>query len=224
VLFPENETTPQLKWIHIGGFADEESGISFHEPSVDSYFADDVFPEAMHSERNRVRNRDTRSMLEVWRVPPPKADGKEVVGRLLGEENQCIKALGGGKGAAGPFHAWRGPVLVLFMTRSTGFMVDPGAYRDCNLQDFGDAVDFVYDYGNDVHERRIKEALDSLGRAAAKEMAMGGERGGDGEGQEKGGEEGVESQETGKEDEKGKAENETKAEEGPKNIVIEMEA
>lgn len=172
VLFPVDSETPQLVWVRIGGFSDEESGISFQEAEVSTFFGDKATtPEAIHSERNRVRNRDTRSMLEVWQIPSTSP----AISSL--SENRCVislAALNGGIAVDGdeskdgspnrPFHDWKGPVLVLFMTRSTGFMVDPGAYRDCQLQDFRDAVDFVVDYGNQGHQKRIQEALESLGR------------------------------------------------------------
>ncbi|KAM7201689.1 hypothetical protein V8F33_003238 [Rhypophila sp. PSN 637] len=167
VLFPVDSEAAKLVWVRIGGFRDEESGISFQEAEVSAFFGEEVTPESIHSERNRVRNRDMRSMLEIWHV----------AGASGLSENACIVSLAGlnsgittdddsNDGPRRPFHDWKGPVLVLFMTRSTGFMVDPGAYRDCQLQDFRDAVDFVVDYGNQGHEKRIKEALQSLGRKA----------------------------------------------------------
>lgn len=175
VLFPVDSGTPRLVWVRIGGFKDEESGISFQEAEVTGFFPDEVTSEAIHSERNRVRNRDTRSMLEVWQVPSTSPARSSL------SENACIfssASLNAGISANDqsddgspnkPFHDWKGPVLVLFMTRSTGFMVDPGAYRDCQLQDFRDAMDFVVDYGNKAHEKRIQEALQSLGKDAPKE-------------------------------------------------------
>ncbi|KAM7207195.1 hypothetical protein V8F20_002461 [Naviculisporaceae sp. PSN 640] len=175
VLFPVDSDTPRLVLVRIGGFNDEESGISFQEAEVSAFFDHQVTPEAIHSERNRVRNRDTRSMLEVWQVPSTAPASSSL------SENACIvslAALNTGITANDqskdgspnkPFHDWKGPVLVLFMTRSTGFMVDPGSYRDCQLQDFRDAVDFVVDYGNKGHEKRIKEALESLGKETESE-------------------------------------------------------
>ena len=169
VLFPSSSPDPELVWVRIGGFTDEESGISFQEAEVGDFLQVDSnhngvpAPESLHSERNRLRNRDTRSMLEIWHVKSDKL-----------AENLCVKTLAATTTATTeeeeeeekegkPFYNWRGSILIIFMTRSTGFMIDPGLYRDCQLQDFRDAVDFVVDYGNDVHDRRVQEALDTLG-------------------------------------------------------------
>ncbi|KAK3384026.1 hypothetical protein B0T24DRAFT_607165 [Lasiosphaeria ovina] len=183
---PPPPPPPALVRVHIGGFTDPDSGISFQEAEVAPFFAaasgpDDTaaaaVPEPLHTERNRVRNRDTRSMLEVWHVPAASGSSS----RLALAKNACVPSLGSaGTGDAagtaesngtqlqqpGPFFEWRGPVLVLAMTRPTGFMVDPGAYRDCALQDYRDAVDFVLDYGNDLHARRTQEVLATLGAGA----------------------------------------------------------
>lgn len=200
VLFPASSPDPQLVWVRIGGFTDEESGISFQEAEVGDFLDDDddaaagKASESMHSERNRVRNRDTRSMLEVWHVKSDKL-----------AENVCIKTLaattgnGEGDGEGKPFYAWKGSVLVIFMTRSTGFMVDPGMYRDCQLQDYRDAVDFVVDYGNDVHGKRVQEALDTLGSQAREDESK---------------------QEKGKEKEE--AAGQVEQEKPPKDIIAEM--
>ncbi|KAK1828886.1 hypothetical protein QBC39DRAFT_141671 [Podospora conica] len=165
VLFPDTRapTTPpffELVWVPITGFTDPDSGISFHEPDVGALFATDDSGslDSIHAERNKVRGRDTRSMLEIWHNRRGDSDARCV--------NPCIRALAdlslpGHDGS--PFHDWKGPVLVLFMTRSTGFMVDPGTYRDGSQQDVLDAVDFVLDYGNDIHQKRVQQALETLG-------------------------------------------------------------
>ena len=175
VLFPDAAAAPavSLVWVPISGFTDPDSGISFHEPEVISFFGTDDHAslDSIHSERNRVRNRDTRSMLEIWHRKGDDA----------GDANACIRALAnldlpGLDGA--PFHDWKGPVLVLFMTRSTGFMVDPGTYRDAGQQDVVDAVDFVLDHGNDIHEKRIQQTLETLGRVVEKTEGADAEIGG----------------------------------------------
>ena len=162
ILFPAGLQVPSPAWVPISGFVDEDTSISFQEAHVGSFFnrTDDaaVVPEALHSERNRVRNRDSRSMLEVWNMATTTQ-----------AENECIRQLG--RHRDGPHHPWKGAVLVLAMTRPTGFMVDPGAYQDCQLRDLYDAVDFVLDYGDDVHARRIRDALDSLGTASHAEVS-----------------------------------------------------
>ncbi|KAK3313286.1 hypothetical protein B0H66DRAFT_606554 [Apodospora peruviana] len=167
VLFPETSANPTLVWVRIGGFADEESGISFQEPEITPLFpGDNVTLESIHSERNRTRNRDTKSMLEVWH-----ANKSASASASQGGENLCISALAAAGTTkqpqdSGPFYEWKGPVLVLFMTRSTGFMVDPGSYQDCQVHDFRDAVDFVLDYGNDAHHaKKIREATGGDGFA-----------------------------------------------------------
>lgn len=166
ILFPEEVETPALVWVRIDGFVDEDTNIAFQEADVGPFFGRSgedsdagVVPEALHSERNGARNRDTRSMLEVWRVAGA-VSGAAAASPI---KNGCIQAMGLGK--SGPFYQWKGPVLVLAMTRPTGFMVDPGAYHDCQLQDFQDAVDFVLDYGNDAHARSVQDALDTLGHS-----------------------------------------------------------
>jgi hypothetical protein len=89
-------------------------------------------------------------MLEVWH------GASEVT-------NACIQAMA--PGGEGTFYAWKGPVLVLAMSRPTGFMVDPGAYRDVQLHDFRDAADFLLDYGNGFHDQQLREILGTLGAA-----------------------------------------------------------
>ncbi|KAK0702359.1 hypothetical protein B0H67DRAFT_395172 [Lasiosphaeris hirsuta] len=167
ILFPSEDTTPALVWVKIDGFVDEDTGISFQEAETAPFFGRNgdfpeatVTPEALHCERNRVRNRETRSMLEIWSVQESKSPS--------GGENKCIRSLAAGRD--GPFHRFEGPVLVLAMTRPTGFMVDPGAYQDSQLRDFWDALDFVLDYGNDLHTKKIQEALNSLGGGQVEEI------------------------------------------------------
>jgi len=154
ILFPESAAAPALVWVRLDGFADEDTGISFQEAVVAPFFGGDdgPNPEALHSERNRVRNRDARSMLEAWHASKSSSASSL-------ETNGCIRALPAGDG---PFYEWKGPVLVLTMTRPTGFMVDPGRYRDITVVDFRDAVDFVTDHGNDAHKERVRAALESL--------------------------------------------------------------
>ncbi|KAK3356449.1 hypothetical protein B0T25DRAFT_536785 [Lasiosphaeria hispida] len=171
ILFPSEATAPALVWVKIDGFVDEDTGISFQEAETAPFFSRSggveeatVTPEALHCERNRVRNRETRSMLEVWHAT--SWSGQE--SKSSSGENKCIRALAAGRD--GPFHRFEGPVLVLAMTRPTGFMVDPGAYQDSQLYDFWDALDFVLDHGNDLHARKIQEALNSLGDGRAPEI------------------------------------------------------
>ena len=177
ILFPADAAKPELVRVSVVRFRDEDTGISFQEAGTDEFFHDDsgnaTAPQTLHSERNRVRNRENRGMLEVWHLK----DG--------GPANACVRSLGridaagSGTDGGGPFYEWKGPVLVMAMTRPTGFMVDPGAYRDAEPQDFRDALDFVLDYGNDVHGKRLKEALDTLG--AENPDRQGGADGGGGE-------------------------------------------
>ncbi|KAK0650049.1 hypothetical protein B0T16DRAFT_139430 [Cercophora newfieldiana] len=148
ILFPGNDTRPELVWVPISGFADGDTGISFEEAEIGSYFDPTAVPERLYSERNRVRNRDTRSMLEAWHA-------------TSGTANKCIKAMGGN--GDGPFYDWRGSVLVLAMTRPTGFMVDPGAYKNAEPADFRDAADFLLDHGNDLHGNLLRQTLGTLG-------------------------------------------------------------
>lgn len=169
VLFPEPPPPSppylQLVWVPITGFTDPDSGISFHEPDVGPLFGidDSGSLDSIHSERNKVRGRDTRSMLEIWHHREGDNNAHAA--------NACVRALAdlslpGLDGS--PFHDWKGPVLVLFMTRSTGFMVDPGTYRSCGQQDIVDAVDFVLDHGNDIHDKRVQRALETLGQETKK--------------------------------------------------------
>ncbi|KAK0718569.1 hypothetical protein B0T26DRAFT_872731 [Lasiosphaeria miniovina] len=191
ILFPADADAapPSLVGVRIAGFRDPESGIAFPEAEVHPFFeslATKRSPEALTTDRNRVRNRDTRSMLEVWHVPAATGDGESGAGGGGGGGggggvlNGCIISLAKNmaSGEAGPFYPWSGPVLVLAMTRPTGFMVDPGAYRDCTLHDCRDAVDFVVDYGNAEHEKRIQEALATLGAGStAEEVSKGDQEG-----------------------------------------------
>lgn len=169
VLFPDTPAPSppflQLVWVPISGFTDPDSGISFHEPDVGPLFGidDSGSLDSIHSERNKVRGRDTRSMLEIWHH---REGGNNAHGA-----NACVRALAdlslpGLDGS--PFHDWKGPMLVLFMTRSTGFMVDPGTYRSCGQQDIVDAIDFVLDHGNDIHGKRVQQALETLGKETKK--------------------------------------------------------
>lgn len=181
ILFPADAAKPELVRVSVVRFRDEDTGISFQEAGTDEFFHDDsgnaTAPQTLHSERNRVRSRENRGMLEVWHS---KDDGpaNACVGSL-----GRIDAAGSGTDGGGPFYEWKGPVLIMAMTRPTGFMVDPGAYRDAEPQDFRDALDFVLDYGNDVHGKRLKEALDTLG-AENHDRQDGADRGGAGEGRE----------------------------------------
>jgi hypothetical protein len=173
ILFPADAAKPELVRVSVVRFRDEDTGISFQEAGTDAFFHDGATPQTLHSERNRVRSRENRGMLEVWHL---KDDGlANACVRSLGR----IDAAGSGKDGGGPFYEWKGPVLVMAMTRPTGFMVDPGAYRDAEPQDFRDALDFVLDYGNDVHGKRLKEALVTLG-AENSDRQGGADEGGDG--------------------------------------------
>ncbi|KAB5549587.1 hypothetical protein GE09DRAFT_1126998 [Coniochaeta sp. 2T2.1] len=166
LLFPassssdDNSTpTPTPTWIKLTSSTDDETSITFQSVDVSPVFpptsSSSPAPEVLYTERNTVRERDTGSMLEIW--TPPASDAEE--------ENATIKALATTQGKPGaPFHRWSGPVLALAMSRATGFMVDPGTYRDVTLEDAGDVVDFLLDYENPEHGRRIREALGMLGR------------------------------------------------------------
>lgn len=154
LLFPDDKPGPPAPtWVRLASSTDDETSITFQSVDTSAVFASSA-PEVLYTERNTVRNRDTRSMLEVWALPPG-AEG--------GEMNATVKALAEGR-QGGPFHRWTGPVLALAMTRATGFMVDPGSYRDVGLEDAADVVDFLLDHENPEHGRRVREALDMLGR------------------------------------------------------------
>jgi hypothetical protein len=148
VLLPSDREAPLLTWVELKKFTDEYTSISFHEVNTEPFFPDDAIVDSQHSEYNRVQNRNTQSMLELWHIGSPNL-----------EPNRCIEALAGGT----PCHKWTGPVLGLAMTRSTGYMVDPGTYQDLTLGDFRDIVDFVVDYGNQDHAKRTQEILETLG-------------------------------------------------------------
>jgi hypothetical protein len=147
---------PCPTWIKRTSSTDDETSITFQSVDVSPVFASysaAAAPEVIYTERNTVRNRDTASMIEIWSIPSTSSSVAE-------DENTTVKALA--RGRDGPFHAWTGPVLALAMTRATGFMVDPGSYRDVSLGDAADVVDFLVDYENPEHGRRIREALDML--------------------------------------------------------------
>jgi hypothetical protein len=152
LVFPHDVAgTPTPTWIRLNSSTDDETSITFQSVDTSPIFPSSS-PEVLYTDRNTVRNRDSKSMLEIWALPSGNGDGAE---------NATINALA--EGRDGPFHRWTGPVLALAMTRATGFMVDPGHYRDISLDDAGDVVDFLLDYENPEHERRIKEALAMLG-------------------------------------------------------------
>ncbi|KAH8905789.1 hypothetical protein BR93DRAFT_928364 [Coniochaeta sp. PMI_546] len=160
LVFPHDVAgSPMPTWIKLASSTDDETSITFQSVDTSPIFPS-ASPEVLYTERNTVRNRDTASMLEIWTLAPGSGDEGE-------KGNATIAALAEGK--EGPFHAWTGPVLALAMTRATGFMVDPGSYRDVSLEDAGDVVDFLLDYENPEHERRIKEALDMLGAERPKD-------------------------------------------------------
>ncbi|OIW23891.1 hypothetical protein CONLIGDRAFT_113646 [Coniochaeta ligniaria NRRL 30616] len=173
LLFPHDVAgTPIPTWIKLTSSTDDETSITFQSVDTSPVFpSSSPAPEVLYTERNTVRNRDTRSMLEIWTLPPSSPGTDEAPG------NATVAALAEGKD--GPFHAWTGPVLALAMTRATGFMVDPGSYRDVGLEDAGDVVDFLLDYENPEHGRRIREALEMLGgeRAGEEGKAEAGEGG-----------------------------------------------
>lgn len=149
---------PTPTWIKRTSSTDDETSITFQVVDVAPVFSsvsgtDSATPEAIYTERNRVRNRDTTSMLEIWTMPATAESNQS--------ENGSIAALV--TDGARTFHRWTGPVLALAMTRATGFMVDPGSYRDVTLEDAADVVDFLVDHENPEHERRIRAALETLG-------------------------------------------------------------
>src|SRR3569833_282231 len=136
--------TPSVTWVAIAKTTDPESGISFSSASTSPFFQG--VPDPLYTERNPARQRDTLHMLEVWHDDDA---GQDV--------NQAIVDT------AGHTHTtWRGPILVLAMTRSTGFMVDPGSYTDLTLHDARDAIDFLSDHGNLDRRKMLKEDLARL--------------------------------------------------------------
>ncbi|KAJ9151722.1 hypothetical protein NKR19_g4677, partial [Coniochaeta hoffmannii] len=167
LLFPPSPAgiSPTPVRIPLTTTTDDETSVSFQSVSVASFFPSSSTqnpPDVIYAERNTLRGRDTRSMLEIWTLPSGNNSNEE--------ENGAIKALaeemrgeGSGEQRQSPFHRWTGPVLALAMTRATGWMVDPGSYRDMTVEDAGDVVDFLLDYENPEHGRRIREALDTLG-------------------------------------------------------------
>lgn len=180
-LFPSSSSsTPTPVWMPLTTTTDDLTSITFQSVDTTSIFSPSS-PDVLYTERNTLRDRDTRSMLEIWTHPASRTEG---------DENATIAALAAddSREGKGPFHPWTGPVLALCMTRATGFMVDPGMYRDVTLEDAGDVVDFLLDYGNPEHGRRIREALDMLGVEKLDEGRIGGGDGkveegmGDGEG------------------------------------------
>jgi len=150
VLLPADADEPKLVRVPLDTFRDDDTSIAFQDVRVSAFFPPDASPESLHEERNRVRGWDTHSMLEAWHVAEPDAP-----------PNACVAALAGQGGAT--HYPWRGPVVVLAMTRSTGGLVDPGSYRDVTPRDLRDVVDFVVDHGNDAHARAMQAALATLG-------------------------------------------------------------
>ncbi|KAK4448826.1 hypothetical protein QBC34DRAFT_102930 [Podospora aff. communis PSN243] len=159
-LFPADTTEPKVMWVPVSGFADADTGISFEEADTSQFFPSPT-SQTLNAERNNVRNRESNSMLEIWHTS-------------TGSGNACIESLAGIQGGQGPFHDWVGHVLVLAMTRPTGFMVDPGAYRSVQLRDFQDAVDFVVDFGNTAHRQLTQETLNTLGLPLGTTGSVGG--------------------------------------------------
>ncbi|KAB5578763.1 hypothetical protein GE09DRAFT_1090939, partial [Coniochaeta sp. 2T2.1] len=167
----EPTPTPTPIWIKLTSSTDDETSITFQSVDVSPVFppassSAAPAPEVLYTERNTVRERDTGSMLEIWTLPSTSASSSSSPDDAAEEdmENATIKALASTQGKPGsPFHRWSGPVLALAMSRATGFMVDPGTYRDVTLEDAGDVVDFLLDYENPEHGRRIREALGMLG-------------------------------------------------------------
>lgn len=164
LLFPSSpSTTPTPVWIPLTTSTDDETSITFQSVETSAIFPLSAYPsgpEVLYTERNTVRGRDTESMLEIWTAPPSRSGEKETAEGTT-TVNETVAALA--EGRDGPFHEWKGPVLALAMTRATGFMVDPGAYKDVSVGDAGDVVDFLLDFGNPEHGRRVREALDTLG-------------------------------------------------------------
>lgn len=148
-LFPADSPTPSLAWVGSTKTTDPESGISFSSAATASFFGD-RFPEALYTERNPVRRRDTQHMLEILYVEDVNLP-----------ENQAVTATAGRT-----FRTWRGPVLVLAMTRSTGAAVDPGTYTDVTLHDFRDVVDVLADHENPQRGRQVREDLERLASQA----------------------------------------------------------
>ncbi|KAK0614772.1 hypothetical protein B0T14DRAFT_570671 [Immersiella caudata] len=154
--FPADTTEPKLVWVPVSGFADPDTGISFQEADIVQFFPPTVVPQTLHAERNSVRHRESNSMLEIWHTAAQ-----------AGSANRCIESLAKGKEGDGLFYDWKGGVLVLAMTRPTGFMVDPGAYKNAQARDFRDAVDFLVDYGNTAHAQSVRETLNTLGASTS---------------------------------------------------------
>jgi hypothetical protein len=197
LLFPVDEPTPRPVHVKLTSATDEETSISFQSIDVTPFFsssggevgagtdtkpetatganaATEVELETLYTERNPVRNRDTASMLEIWVAKSTKESSAKSPSLA---PNACIQSLNNGKPN---FHSWNGPVVALAMTRATGFMVDPGAYRDVSLGDARDVADFLLDYGNPVHGARLREALGSLSSGRVDELEA---DDGDGEGE-----------------------------------------
>jgi hypothetical protein len=156
ILFHQDSPSATAEWVKCDKSTDDETSISFQSVDVTPCFSAGAVPEAIYTERNPRRNRDTASMLEIWTVPASEAGGKAA-------PNQGIAAAADGLET---HHTWMGPVLALAMTRATGFMVDPGQYKNVSLEDCGDVVDYLLDFGNPEHGERLRAALNSLGTRA----------------------------------------------------------
>ena len=92
-------------------FRDDDTGIAFQDVRVAPLFPSSAALESLHEERNRVRGRETFSMLEAWHATALGLDANESIAALTAS-------------ASGTQHyQWRGPVVVLAMTRSTGWIM-----------------------------------------------------------------------------------------------------
>jgi len=161
ILLSEAPPSAVAEWVKCDKSIDDETSISFQSVDVGPFFPGNAVPEAMYTERNPRRNRDTASMLEIWTVQG--GSGAELA------PNQTISTAADGLAL---HHSWTGPVLALAMTRATGFMVDPGQYKDVSLEDCVDVIDFLLDYGNPDHGARLRAALNSLGAQPEAEVRV----------------------------------------------------
>ncbi|RKU48208.1 hypothetical protein DL546_001748 [Coniochaeta pulveracea] len=163
--FPQSSHAPEPIWIPLSSSTDEETSITFQSVDVSSIFPPDIHPEVLYSDSNRVRNRDTESMLEVWTLPPSVSST---------QPNICItgllKLLSPHGGKPNGTKDWRGPVLALAMTRATGFMVDPGSYKDLTLRDAEDVVDFLASHGGVIRGPGFWDGVDGHGTEATPDV------------------------------------------------------
>jgi hypothetical protein len=105
-------------------------------------------------------------MLEIWMLPPSHMSSEPpntcIVDLLKIPDSRGRRRRGG--------EEWRGPVLALAMTRATGFMVDPGAYKDISVRDAEDVADFLGSYGEDVRGEGFWDGVGGPGTEAAMDV------------------------------------------------------